>query len=101
MLPKWPRAENVTYEQLLKLNQDLRTWYFTRGGMYLSRTAHRDAYSPLQDKLAGVLKSNTTGNISGDHYDLIRDKCSALRTSLANDIESRRESPIRTHGVLA
>lgn len=52
VLPKWPRAQGVTYESLLALSAAMRRWYFDGGGMYLSRTA------------------------------------------LANDIESRRESPI-------
>lgn len=94
VLPKWPRAQGVTYEALLALSETLKTWYFQRGGMYLSRTAHRDAYSPLQDTLANILGTQSTGPISDQHYELVRDRCSALRTALANDIESRREGPI-------
>jgi hypothetical protein len=94
VLPKWPRAQDVTYEALLALSQTLKTWYFRRGGMYLSRTTHRDAYSPLQDTLADILKTNSAGPVSAEHYDLVRERCSALRTALASDIESRRESPI-------
>jgi hypothetical protein len=55
--------------------------------MYLSRTTHRDAYAPLQDTLGEVLTAHTTGAISDEHYDLIRTRCSALRSALANDIE--------------
>ena len=94
VLPKWPRAQGVKYEQLLELSQTLKNWYFYRGGLYLSRTTHRDAYSPLQDSLADVLRTNSAGPISDEHYDLVRARCSALRTALANDIESRREGPI-------
>lgn len=94
LLPKWPRAQGVTYEALLALSQSLRTWYFQRGGIYLSRTTQRDAYSPLQDALAEVLKINTAGPISDEHYDVVRERCSTLRTALTNDIESRREGPI-------
>jgi len=78
----------------IDLYEELKTWYFQRGGMYLSRTAHRDAYSPLQDTLANILGTQSTGPISDQHYELVRDRCSALRTALANDIESRREGPI-------
>lgn len=93
LLPKWPREPGVTYEQLFGLSKTLRTWYFEGGGMYLSRTTYRDAYAPLQDTLAGVLATHTTGAISDEHYDLIRTRCSTLRGALANDIESRREGP--------
>ncbi len=94
VLPKWPRAADVTYEDLLKLSETLRDWYFQKGGMYLSHTAHHDGYVPLQDALADVLKSRATGPITDPHYDAIRDRCSTLRTALARDIQSRRESPI-------
>jgi hypothetical protein len=61
--------------------------------MYLSRSTHDKAYSPLQDALAEVLKSNSSGAISDEHYERIRRACSTLRTALAGDIESRREGP--------
>jgi hypothetical protein len=61
--------------------------------MYLSRSTHDKAYSPLQDALAEVLRSNSSGVISDEHYEKVRSRCSALRTALAGDIESRREGP--------
>ena len=93
LLPKWPKASGVTYEQLLTFSQTLRDWYFGKGGMYLSRSTHDKAYSPLQDALAEVLRSNSSGVISDEHYEKVRSRCSALRTALAGDIESRREGP--------
>ena len=57
--PKWPKATNVTYEQLLSFSESLRTWYFEKGGIYLSRSTHSNAYSPLQDALADVLRTTT------------------------------------------
>src|SRR5688572_2668523 len=38
VLPKWPRDQGVTYEQLLALSRTLRDWYFHRGGIYLSHS---------------------------------------------------------------
>jgi hypothetical protein len=93
LLPKWPKATGVTYEQLLQFSGALRTWYYEKGGMYLSRSTHRDSYSPLQDTLAEILQDNKSGLISDQHYESIRRRCSALRTALAGDIESRREGP--------
>ena len=93
ILPKWPKAEGVTYERLLEFSQELRGWYFTKGGMYLSRSTHSKAYGPLQDALAEVLRANKSGVISAEHYEAVRSRCSTLRTALAGDIESRREGP--------
>ena len=93
VLPKWPRAKGVTYENLYDLSAYLRTWYFETGGMYLSRTTHRSAYSPLQDAIADLHKDGRTGILLDSDYDAIRERCSTLRSSLANDVESRREGP--------
>jgi hypothetical protein len=91
VLPKWPKDRNVTYEQLLTFSQALRSWYFERGGMYLSRTTHSKGYGPLQDALQSVLSPGKSGKLSESDYDTVRDRCSFLRTCLASDIESRRE----------
>jgi hypothetical protein len=94
LLPKWPRANDVTYEKLLEFSTSLRTWYFKKGGMYLSRSTQRDAYSTLQDKLSEILVVKKSGPISPEHYGEVRERCSALRTALASDIQSRREGHI-------
>ena len=99
VLPKWPREQGVTYEQLLEFTHTLRSWYFTGGGMYLSRTTQRHGYAPLQDALERVLGQGKTGPLSHsnpDDYEAIRSKCSNLRSLLAADIESRRESPLHS-----
>ena len=93
ILPKWPREPNVTYAQLLELSRTLRDWYFSGNGMYLSRSTHDKSYSALQDALTEVLRNQPDGRITEAHYDRIRECCSALRTALASDIESRREGP--------
>jgi hypothetical protein len=94
LLPKWPRANDVTYEKLFEFSIALRTWYFKKGGMFLSRSTQRDFYSTLQDKLSKILDDNKSGPISDEHYNDVRNSCSALRTALASDIQSRREGPI-------
>jgi hypothetical protein len=93
MLPKWPRAEGIIYEDLLKFSRALQNWYFHRGGMYLSKTTHREGYTVLQEAIENILKANESGSISEEHYDLLREKCSSLRRHLASDIESRRDAP--------
>jgi hypothetical protein len=93
LLPMWPKASGVTYEQLMRFSESLRTWYFERGGMYLSRSTHKNAYTPLQEALMELLQAHPSGEISDKHYECIRKRCSTLRTALAGDIESRREGP--------
>lgn len=92
LLPKWPRATNVTYEKLTALSEALRDWYFNSGGMYLS-TKGRDAYGHLQDAILAVCKEKS-GPLDPTHYEVVRDKCSALRTQLTDDILSRRAAPL-------
>ena len=90
LLPKWPRADNVTYEELKTLSTLLRDWYFT-SGMFTSRTTHNKAYAPLQKALKVVIKRNeSSGLVSNKDYNRIRKKCSRLRSSLTNDILSRK-----------
>jgi hypothetical protein len=95
LLPRWPRNPDVTYEQLLVFTEALRKWYFAGGGMYLSRTAHKAGYYPLQEELEQVLGKGRFGKLSHqspDDYGAIRDRCSTLRSHLAADIASRRDS---------
>lgn len=110
LLPKWPRNPNVTYEQLGKLQKDLMTWYFNKGGIYLSRSSFDDAYRPLQETLTAVsklerkgflpkepfLENAKIGDDKCDVYDAVREACSKLRSALTQDVESRREAPIWT-----
>lgn len=89
VLPKWPKADNVHYHELLELSGSLRDWYFSEGaGMFLSRGA-QIAYAALQDSLTAILAEAPTGIISDDHYDGVRELCSALRSRLARDIGAR------------
>lgn len=90
MLPKWPRSKDVTYEDLGKLSQLLRDWYFNEGGgIFLSRTAHT-AYAALQDSLTAILVEQPSGGISEEHYEAVRILCSTLRSGLAYDVGSRQ-----------
>ncbi|HKC92504.1 MAG TPA: toll/interleukin-1 receptor domain-containing protein [Nitrospira sp.] len=89
VLPKWPRLESVRYEALAELSKSLRNWYFTDGGgMFLSRSAHT-SYAALQDSLTAILSEHPSGVITDEHYDAIRELCSALRSRLTHDVGSR------------
>ena len=45
--------------------------------MFLSRTAHT-AYAALQDTLTAILVEKPIGSITDEHYDAVRELCSAM-----------------------
>ena len=93
LLPRWPRATDVTYADILQFSQNLRSWYFNeQGGMWLS-TAARKVYGNLQETNTNILAKELEGLIKPEDYDAILAKCSALRTELTNDLVSRRAAP--------
>lgn len=92
VLPMWPWNTELEYQDLHQLTRELRDWYFKRGGMYLSASA-RDTYFEVQKSINAILEKDQAGRVSHDDYKAIRDKCSALRTELAEDLLSRREAP--------
>lgn len=88
ILPRWPRRRDVTFAKLRDLQGRLRDWYFQSGGMYLSRRSFEE-YSRLQDELTRVATQGASV-IPDDVYDAVRARCSALRSSLTDDLLSRR-----------
>ncbi len=103
LLPKWPRNQNVTYEQLAELQNALRNWYFNTGGIFLSRSTFDEAYMPLQDKLTEITITRRHGPLptvnevidgERDVYEEVRKACSKLRSALTRDVQSRREVPL-------
>jgi TIR domain len=89
ILPRWPRASNVPYSELRAFSAALRDWYFIGGGgIFLSRPAH-GTYSSVQNTLQAILSKRASGPIAADHYDEVREVCSALRSQLAKDIGAR------------
>jgi hypothetical protein len=92
--PMWPRSLNVTYQNVFDLSRDLKDWYYTQGGLYFSELS-KDAYGDLQEEVNRVITSEggipppSDNVISDENYDAIRDKASALRTELTEDLISR------------
>lgn len=97
LLPKWPRAENITYEKLLEFSGSVRDWYFKGNGMYLSENAMH-SYKELQNTIHKILSEKDSGLLEKtedtDHYEIIRGCCSNLRSELTKDIVSRKASPL-------
>jgi hypothetical protein len=110
-IPRWPRG-SVTPAQLQQLSRSLRDWYFgtspemalatpedgdrTRpGGMHLSAKS-REKYNEFQtaiQRLAQTVDGRTADDpISGDAYDQLQERVSALRAEITEDLLSRRRA---------
>lgn len=122
--PKWPRARDITYADLLGHSKTMQRWYFESGGIYLSSEA-RKAYGRVQVAIASVLSDKVEmalhkdesgednysskgldaidrfvkdGNsvIEDSEYTKVMRRSSSLRTELTNDLLSRRSAPLST-----
>jgi hypothetical protein len=92
VLPKWPRASDVTYQDVAEFSAQLRDWYFLKGGMYLSSKA-RQSYGGVQDRIWSVLGTRGKDRdmpLLAEDYDAFQAACSAMRTELTRDLLSRR-----------
>ncbi|MBV8710379.1 MAG: hypothetical protein JOY56_01280 [Solirubrobacterales bacterium] len=98
----WPRSD-LTWGGLRALQQDLRDWYFadarplgsasdSPGGLYLSSSSQL-RYREMQRLIGLSLKAakNDHDLVPDDVYDDLRDECSAFRTALTEDLETRRK----------
>lgn len=93
-LAKYVRPGPVTYETIHDLSINLRQWYFERGGLYLSEGT-RDQYFALQDTCQEVLsnpkwKAEQGAELDEETFEALRGKGSALRTSMARDVGTRK-----------
>jgi hypothetical protein len=87
-----PRKD-ISYADLVRLRQEMRTWYFDGSGLFLSRSSTR-YYRLLVDGLEVFLPEDPRGKVDVDEYDEIATLCSQLRTSLTLDVRSRAEASI-------
>jgi len=99
----WPKTEPLarflphsalTYKTVECVSEELRAWYFKEGGIYLSRQS-RKPYFSLKEQLQRViededLKKQPDAPINDGHREAILGAASRLRTSLADDIRTRR-----------
>ncbi len=90
-LSAWPRT-NATYDDLKGLHMYLRSWYFNVGGLYLSENA-RGRYGEMQELIARHLSKRDALNeqLETAAYKDLMDACSAFRTAITEDLESRRQ----------
>lgn len=95
ILPLYPHDPTLTYRALAERSAELRDWYFAKdGGLYLSRQSQRrylDFQEALADAVAAGASQPTAGDIvSGKDYAAARAAGSKLRSSLTDDLHSRR-----------
>ena len=91
----WPRAA-PTRAEVRTLHGEFRDWYFATGGIYLSEHA-RYLYGETQKLLSVYLNDEIADpdtKVDDDSYELLRASCSAFRTAMTEDIESRRQRSI-------
>ncbi len=97
---RWPRITN-TYADLDEFHRWLRSWYYESGGLHLSQNS-RARYGDVQELMAahlGAPEGQTTpvqpqGPVPDEVYGGLLEACSALRTALTEDLESRRQRSV-------
>jgi hypothetical protein len=92
LVSRWPRNHNLTHRELQHFTEQLRSWYFERGGIYLSASA-RSAYGQVQESLEAIVKNGEDLKVNDADYDTVQGRCSELRSQLTSDLLSRREAP--------
>lgn len=95
LFPKYPFRKEVNWQDVLQLTIDFRDWYFEGNGIVISRD-FRDVYFDLQKHIVAALSPERVNHkirLEDADYDDLRERCSALRTLMARELESR-ENPI-------
>jgi hypothetical protein len=90
VVSRWPRTD-AGREQLLRLHEDLRQWYYGGGGLYLSTRA-RKRYEHLQLVLEAVLSGDDAN--AAEFYQPAMEAASYFRTGLTDDLETRQRRGI-------
>lgn len=91
IVSRWPQRDETTYGAVSRFHHELRDWYYATGGLFLSANARR-RYGHLQEMAGRVTAlGSRDARLDAEDYRLLRDACSALRTALTEDLESRRQ----------
>jgi hypothetical protein len=92
---RWPRVD-VTRGSLEELHWALRSWYYARGGLFLSESA-RARYGDVQELIATPLehKGDSADVLVVGGYTALMETASALRTALTEDLDTRRRKSFR------
>jgi hypothetical protein len=97
-LARYGRDRPVTYAVIRSISEQTRTWYFQTGGIYLTQRSRKPyfkwkaAMQPVLD--AGDVGGQPDAEINSNQLELILETGSRLRTSLSDDIGTKRLSRI-------
>ena len=95
-LAKYARPGRVTHVSLGELSIELRRWYFEDGGLFLSEKS-RDAYFALQTGITTAMEQTQAARdkeLDDPIFEKIRKLVSNVRTSMANDVGTRKPSEL-------
>lgn len=84
VVSRWPRTD-ATREHATHLHLDLRTWYYSGGGLFLSEDT-QDRYEHLQVVLEAVIAQSPNEPLK---YDSLMDAAHWFRAGLAEDLRTR------------
>jgi hypothetical protein len=91
LFSRWPWTD-ATYGRVRSFHLELRQWYYGDGGMLMSENA-RVRYGNVQDVAAALVELGRPDDdaLDAEHYEPLMQACSAFRTALTEDLESRQQ----------
>ena len=94
IVSRWPRTD-ATWRDLAAVHGMLRQWYYGSGGLFMSERS-RDLYGDVQVLMDWLVagREDSADQITGREYEYVMDRCSALRTALTQDLETRSSRPM-------
>lgn len=94
IVSRWPRT-SATWRDLAAVHGMLRQWYYGSGGLFMSERS-RDLYGDVQVLVDWLVlrREDSADQMTGREYDYLMERCSALRTALTQDLETRSSRPM-------
>jgi hypothetical protein len=90
LLSSWPKNIDASFQDVFELSTQMKNWYFEGNGMLMSIET-REQYGKVQDVIANELEKNNDRSLKlGVSYEIIRNEFSNLRTSMTEDLQSRK-----------
>ncbi len=93
--PRYGREQPITHAVFVQVSNKTRDWYFHDGGIYLTR-ASRKPYFEMKELMEPLfqeaVKGSPTTELEEERINPIIEAGSTLRTSLSDDIGTKRAS---------
>jgi hypothetical protein len=93
-IPRWPKNDSLTYQQLVDLSVGFQEWYFNDGGILLSESG-REKYGTMQEGITNILnhqKTERSSPVNEPDYNSALASCSQFRTAITSELLSRKIS---------